>query len=103
MCPYVRQLTRFHPWGVLMSTSTKSLFTSTALAMAFAASMAGSSLAADIPTKAAPMAPAPFFLVNDTSVSFTWYANATDPGVAGGSNVVNGGFPNQGNSFNKYV
>jgi len=48
-------------------------------------------------------APAPFFIVNDTSVSFTWYANATDPGVSGGSDTVPGGIIGQGNSFNKYV
>jgi hypothetical protein len=98
-----------------MSTSTKSLLTSTALAAAFAATMAGSALAADMAVKATPMAAAPFFLVNDNSVSFTWYANATDPGVSGGQangstlflpNTLGGIFvTNNGtsNSFNKYV
>jgi hypothetical protein len=87
-----------------MSTSTKSLITSTALVVAFAATtMAGTAFAADMPLKAAAApAPAPFFIVNDTSVSFTWYPNATDPGVSGGqsSGLGNNG---TGNSFNKYV
>jgi len=77
-----------------MSTRDTSLFTSTALAVAFAATtLAGSAFAADMQTKAPPMAAAPFFLVNDTSVSFTWYANATNPGVQGSSDVINGGIP----------
>jgi hypothetical protein len=99
-----------------MSIRDKSLFTSTALAIAFAVTtLAGAASAADMPVKAAPPAPAPFFIVNDNSVSFTWYANGTDPGVAGGQstnstlflpgtlggiNVTNN---NTSNSFNKYV
>ena len=38
--------------------------------------------AADMPVKAAPVA-APFFLVNDNSVSFTYFPGSTDPGVYG--------------------
>src|SRR5271155_947105 len=72
-----------------------------ALAVALAASAVGSASAADMPVKAA--APPPFFLVNDTSVTFTWYPSATDPGVAGGSDVVPGGIAGQSNAFNKYV
>jgi hypothetical protein len=101
-----------------MSTRDTSLFASTALAMAFAVStLAGGALAADVsmPVKAPAPAPASFFIVNDNSVSFTWYANATDPGVAagqgtgatlflpgtlGGINSTNNG---QSNSFSKYV
>src|ERR1700730_3389853 len=88
-----------------MSTRNTSLFTSTALAVAFAATtLAGSAFAVDMQVKAPPMAaPAPFFLVNDTSVSFTWYANATNPGVPGSSDIINGGIAGTGNSFNKYV
>jgi hypothetical protein len=52
----------------------------TAVALA-ATSLAGSARAADMPLKA-PVA-LPWFLVNDTSVSFTWYPRATDPGVLG--------------------
>jgi hypothetical protein len=67
-----------------------------ALAAAFAVCTVGTAAAADMmPVKAA--APAPFFLVNDTWVSFTWYPRATDPGVSGG-NIV--GVPN---AFSKYV
>jgi hypothetical protein len=59
----------------------------------------GSVFAADLPpmpTKAPP-APAPFFIVNDNSVSFTWYPSATDPGVPGGNIAGNS------NAFNKFV
>jgi hypothetical protein len=38
--------------------------------------------AADMPVKAAPVA-TPFFLVNDNSVSFTYFPGSTDPGVYG--------------------
>jgi hypothetical protein len=54
---------------------------------------------ADMPVKAPPPKPVPFFFVNDTSVSFTWYFNATDPGVAGMSNVVPGGVAGMRNTF----
>jgi hypothetical protein len=57
--------------------------------------------AADMPVKASP--PPPFFLVNDTSVTFTWYPSATDPGVSGSSDIVPGGVVGQGNAFSKYV
>ena len=69
-----------------MSIRSSSLSASTALAIAVATiTSAGSALAADMPAKApsAP-APAPFFLVNDTSISFTWFPSATDPGVGDG-------------------
>lgn len=58
--------------------------------------------AADMPMKAKPVAPVPFFVVNDTSVSFTYFPNSTDPGVAGGSNVVPGGIAGTKNSFARY-
>jgi hypothetical protein len=93
-----------------MSISNKSLFATTALVIAFAATtLAGTAFAADLPVKApAAPAPAPFFIVNDTSVSFTWYANGTDPGVCNPSNPLSaggtGGFcPGTDNSFSKYV
>jgi hypothetical protein len=83
------------------SVSVKSL----AVAVAFAATSLTAAYAADMsvmPTKAPPKE-LPFFLVNDTSVSFTWYPNATDPGVAGSSGSVQGGVAGQSNSFSKYV
>src|SRR5882757_5013152 len=82
-----------------MSMRDKSLVATTALAVAVASSMlAGMASAADVAVKAPPPPPpAPFFLVNDTSVSFTWYANGTNPGVPGG------GIPGNTNSFSKYV
>ncbi|HEX4043586.1 MAG TPA: hypothetical protein VHY10_17945 [Xanthobacteraceae bacterium] len=46
-----------------------------------------------------PPKPVPFFFVNDTSVSFTYFFNATDPGVAGSSATVPGGVPNTGNTM----
>jgi len=72
-------------------------------AVALAALLAGSAgyaYAADMPVKAVPPPkPVPFFFVNDTSVSATWYFNATDPGVSGGSNIVPGGIPGEKNTF----
>jgi len=57
-------------------------------------------LSADMPVKAPPPPkPVPFFFVNDTSVSFTWYFAATDPGVSGQSNIIPGGTAGQGNRF----
>jgi hypothetical protein len=75
-----------------------------ALAVAFAVSAGSVAVAADIPVKAVPKkaAPPPFFFVNDTSVSFTWYPRWTDPGVAGSSNIVSGGIAGQHNYFNNY-
>jgi hypothetical protein len=81
-----------------MSTKAKSLLTATALAVAFASTtLAGSAIAADMPVKAPAAKELPFFLVNDTSVSFTWYPSANNPGVAGDNIAGNS------NSFSKYV
>src|SRR5579871_1758509 len=68
--------------------------------IALAAAMVGSAAAADMSVKAP--APVPFFLVNDTSVSFVWYPWSTDPGVSGSSDVVPGGVAGQGNRFGRY-
>jgi hypothetical protein len=74
-----------------------------ALAALIAASAGGHALAADMPLKAPPPAkPVPFFFVNDTSVSFIWYPNSTDPGVSGDSNIVPGGVFGQKNTFARY-
>ena len=67
--------------------SIHSRFNSTALTMVLAAAFAAcGSLAhaADMPVKAAPVA-TPFFLVNDNSVSFTYFPGSTDPGIYGAS------------------
>jgi hypothetical protein len=70
------------------------------LSAAMAMSVSGYAFAADMPIKAPPPPkPVPFFFVNDTSVSFTWYFNATDPGVSGMSNIVPGGVAGTGNTF----
>jgi hypothetical protein len=67
---------------------------------AMLAGVAGYAYAADMPLKAPPPPkPVPFFFVNDTSVSATWYFNSTDPGVSGGSDVVPGGIFGAKNSF----
>ena len=77
---------------------------SVVLAAAVSAAALGYANAADMPIKAPPpVPPVPFFIVNDTSVSFTYYPNATDPGVSGGSNVVPGGISGQGNTFARYT
>jgi hypothetical protein len=76
--------------------SAKNILLSTAAVAATA--WAGSALAADLAVKAPP-APAetPWFIVNDNSVSFTWYPSATDPGVPGN------GIAGNSNAFSKYV
>jgi hypothetical protein len=64
--------------------SIHSLFNSTALATALVVAFAASGTlahAADMPVKAP--AATPFFLVNDNSVSFTYFPGSTDPGVNG--------------------
>jgi hypothetical protein len=76
---------------------------SAVLAAAVSIAAIGYANAADMPVKAPPPPPAPpFFIVNDTSVSFTYFPNATDPGVSGSSNTVPGGVAGQGNSFARY-
>lgn len=56
-----------------------------------------------MPVKAPPPAPTPpFFFVNDTSISFTYFADATDPGVSGNSNTVPGGTFGAKNTFARY-
>jgi hypothetical protein len=71
---------------------------------AFVTAAAGASAyAADLPMKSPPPPkPVPFFFVNDTSVSFTYFPSATDPGVAGNSGTVAGGTPGQKNILNRY-
>jgi len=66
--------------------------------------LAGSAYAADVsmPVKAPTPAAAPFFIVNDNSVSFTWFPDATDPGVCAGPTPA-GACPGTKNQFNKYV
>jgi hypothetical protein len=73
---------------------TKRHAKSVALAAALAAGTIGYAHAADMPVKAPPPAP-PFFFVNDTSVSYTYFPNATDPGVAGSSGITPGGIAGQ--------
>jgi len=84
LCPHVRQLT-VHDLGGLMSTGNKSLFSTTALAVAFAATtFAGSALAADmVPAKAPPKAAAepPVFFVNQNSISYSYAFTANNPGA----------------------
>lgn len=84
----------------MIENRRKSNLRAVALAALLAGSAGGYAYAADMPLKAPPPAkPVPFFFVNDTSVSFTWYFNATDPGVSGGSDVVPGGNFGQRNTF----
>jgi hypothetical protein len=81
-----------------MSIRSNSLSASTAFAVAVATiTSAGSAAAADLPAKAPAVQETPFFILNDNSVSFTWYPTATNPGVA------KDGIAGQSNSFNKYV
>ena len=85
--------------GAGISASAKSVV----LAAAVSVAAIGHANAADMPVKAPSLVPpVPFFIVNDTSVSFTYYMNATDPGVSGSSNTVPGGVFGQGNTFARY-
>jgi hypothetical protein len=97
-----QEFTGFGEEGAIQmnNRATKSRAKSVALAAALAAGTVGYAHAADMPVKAAP-AP-PFFFVNDTSVSFTYFPGATDPGVSGGSNIVPGGVAGEGNKFGRY-
>jgi hypothetical protein len=86
--------------GVVMHYKTLRLAAKAAvLAGAVGAFASTYAWSADMPVKAPPPKPVPFFFVNDTSVSFTWYFNATDPGVSGLSNVVPGGVAGLRNTF----
>ena len=80
---------------------TKSHAKSVALAAVLAVGTMGYAHAADMPVKAPPPAP-PFFFVNDTSVSFTYFPNATDPGVSGNSAITPGGTGGLGNTIARY-
>jgi hypothetical protein len=85
-----------------MNRAIKDNTRSVLLAAIGAALAVGCAHAADLmPVKAAPQ-PIPFFIVNDNSVSFTYYPSATDPGVSGGSNVVPGGVFGEKNTFGRY-
>lgn len=66
------------------------------------AAIDASAYAADMPLKAVPPKPVPFFFVNDTSVSFTYFPYATDPGVSGSSAITPGGIAGQKNEFARY-
>jgi len=83
---------------------TKNCAKSVALAAALAAATMGYAHAADccstMPVKAVPAVP--FFFVNDTSVSFTWFANATDPGVSGNAGTVPGGVAGTGMTTDRF-
>ena len=78
--------------------TTRSISTTLTIAAAVITS-ACSAYAADLAVKAPAAAPASpsFFIVNDNSISFTWYPSATDPGVPGD------GVAGNSNAFNKFV
>lgn len=88
-----------HSQGAAVKNQYFAKLKAVACAAVLAASASGYALAADMPVKAPPPKPVPFFFVNDTSVSFLWYFNATDPGVSGGSDIVPGGIFGAKNSF----
>jgi hypothetical protein len=83
--------------GAIMTKNLKSSAKAAAFAALLAVSAGSYAHAADMPVKAPPAAkPVPFFFVNDTSVSFTYFFQATDPGVAGSSGTVPGGIAGTG-------
>jgi hypothetical protein len=85
--------------GAIMNKNLKSSAKAAAFAALLTASAGGYANAADMPVKAPPAAkPVPFFFVNDTSVSFTYFFQATDPGVSGSSQTVPGGIAGTGST-----
>jgi hypothetical protein len=88
-----------------MSRAIKESAKSVVLAAVAAAAAIGCAHAADVtpltPVKAPPK-PIPFFIVNDTSVSFTYFPSSTDPGVSGGSNATPGGVFGAKNTLPRY-
>lgn len=85
-----------------MNRSFRKTAKSAFVGAATAATTICSAYAADLTVKAPSVPPVPFFLVNDTSVSFTYFPDATDPGVSGGSDVVPGGIAGEKNTFARY-
>ena len=86
--------------AIMTDKRLKSYAKAAAFSVLIAGAASGYAFAADMPVKAPPAAkPVPFFFVNDTSVSATWFFNATDPGVSGGSDVVPGGTFGARNTF----
>jgi hypothetical protein len=93
-----------------MSTRMMSVFARVAGVALATSALAGAAFAADLGAYKAPApAPTPFFIVNDNSVSFTWYANATDPGVGSGpvpsgwcGTAIFGNANCSSNSFSKF-
>jgi opacity protein-like surface antigen len=88
--------------GIGMNRAINGKAKSVMIAAVGAALAIGCAHAADLMPVKAPPPPIPFFIVNDTSVSFTYFPSATDPGVAGGSNVVPGGIAGEKNTFARY-
>ncbi len=68
-----------------MSIKTYAFYLRSAALIAGLAVSGSAAFAADMPIKAAPVAAMPFFIVNDNSVSFTYFPGSTDPGVWGAS------------------
>jgi len=86
--------------AIVKENSLRSMAKAFAFAAFVAAAAGGSAYAADLPMKAPPPPkPVPFFFVNDTSVSFTYFFDYLDPGVSGSSNTVPGGIAGQSNAF----
>ncbi len=99
----IQEFTGFGEEGAIQMNNrgTKRHAKSVALAAALAVGTMGYAHAADMPVKAPPPAP-PFFFVNDTSVSFTYFPDAKDPGVSGNSAITPGGTSGLGNAIARY-
>jgi hypothetical protein len=86
-------------WQGAIVKKSSSMLNAKTLALATLVTLAagGYAGAADLPAKAPPPPKAiPFFFVNDTSVSGTWFFNATDPGISGSADKVPGGVAGTG-------
>jgi hypothetical protein len=83
--------------AVVNNKVMKSIVKSAISAAVLAIAAGGYAYAADMPIKnPPPPKPVPFFFVNDTSVSFTYFFNATDPGISGSAGIVPGGVAGTG-------
>jgi len=89
--------------AIVNEKSFKMRAKSIVLAATMAVATGGLAHAADMAVKSPKPAPVvPFFFVNDTSVSFTYYFKATDPGVSGSAGTVAGGIGGTGGTIGRY-
>jgi hypothetical protein len=89
--------------AIVKEKSYKMIAKAIVLAAVISASVGVYAQAADMPAKAPPPPkPVPFFIVNDTAVSFSWFPTATNPGISGSAATVPGGVGGQKATFSRF-